>query len=327
MNISEIETFLTIVSTKSITRTADLLYLSQPTVSHRLRSLEKELEFPLVIRSKGFKQVELTPKGMEFVPVAERFLTLWQETMSLRGSSEQLRAVIGAADSMNTALFSPVYQLLSGKDMHMDLDIHTHQSSELYSLLNNHDIDIGFVYHKLHYKNIITERIFEEKHYLIQSDQPVVRKARIHTDELDPSRALYLNWDDSFQIWYDRWLSVRSRPHIRTDTITMLSRLWTEPDQWIIAPESVIEEFARERPLFISEIENQPPNRICYKITHVNPRQAGQKAVGVFEEVLEKYLAQLQYRFPTGTIYRRSHPAKETYHPETCHPEKEAFEE
>ena len=33
MNLAEIETFLTIVNTKSITRTADLLFLSQPTVS------------------------------------------------------------------------------------------------------------------------------------------------------------------------------------------------------------------------------------------------------------------------------------------------------
>ena len=57
MNLAEIETFLTIVNTKSITRTADLLFLSQPTVSHRLTSLENELGFPLVIRQKGHKQV------------------------------------------------------------------------------------------------------------------------------------------------------------------------------------------------------------------------------------------------------------------------------
>ena len=59
MNLAEIETFLTIVNTKSITRTADLLFLSQPTVSHRLTSLENELGFPLVIRQKG--QTTVTP--------------------------------------------------------------------------------------------------------------------------------------------------------------------------------------------------------------------------------------------------------------------------
>ena len=41
MNLAEIETFLTIVNTKSITRTADLLFLSQPlsaTGSHLWRT-------------------------------------------------------------------------------------------------------------------------------------------------------------------------------------------------------------------------------------------------------------------------------------------------
>ena len=38
MDLSEIETFLTIVNTKSITKTADILFLSQPTVSHRLKA-------------------------------------------------------------------------------------------------------------------------------------------------------------------------------------------------------------------------------------------------------------------------------------------------
>ncbi|MFQ9649995.1 MAG: LysR family transcriptional regulator [Enterocloster sp.] len=83
MDLSEIETFLTIVNTKSITKTADILFLSQPTVSHRLKSLEKELGFPLIVRKKGFKDVELTSKGSEFVSIAERYISLWKETQVL----------------------------------------------------------------------------------------------------------------------------------------------------------------------------------------------------------------------------------------------------
>ena len=75
MDLSEIETFLTIVNTKSITKTADILFLSQPTVSHRLKALEKELGFPLIVRKKGFKNVELTSKGSEFVSIAERYIS------------------------------------------------------------------------------------------------------------------------------------------------------------------------------------------------------------------------------------------------------------
>ena len=101
MNLAEIETFLTIVNTKSITRTADLLFLSQPTVSHRLTSLENELGFPLVIRQKGHKQVELTAKGTDFIILAERWMSLWKETMELQRNQDSLLLTIGCTDSLN----------------------------------------------------------------------------------------------------------------------------------------------------------------------------------------------------------------------------------
>ena len=55
MNLAEIETFLMIVKTKNITKTAENLFLSQPTVSHRLKSLEDELDVKLITRKKGYK--------------------------------------------------------------------------------------------------------------------------------------------------------------------------------------------------------------------------------------------------------------------------------
>ena len=48
MNQAEIETFLMIVKTKNITKTAENLFLSQPTVSHRLKLLEDELNVKLL---------------------------------------------------------------------------------------------------------------------------------------------------------------------------------------------------------------------------------------------------------------------------------------
>ena len=145
MNLAEIETFLTIVNTKSITRTADLLFLSQPTVSHRLNSLENELGFPLVIRNKGHKQVELTPKGMDFVVLAERWMSLWKETLTLQHNQERMLLTIGCTDSLNIAVFAPLYDEILQSHSHLDLDIESHHSNELYDLLSEHKFDIGFV--------------------------------------------------------------------------------------------------------------------------------------------------------------------------------------
>lgn len=302
MNLAEIETFLTIVSTGSITRTADLLFLSQPTVSHRLRSLEEELQFPLIVRKKGLKQVDLTPKGADFIPIAERLLALWKETRSLSLSEEQLPITIGCTDSLNTALLAPLYRKIVSSQEQMILNIRTHQSSELYQILNNHDIDIGFVYHKLHYKNILTEKIYEEPHYLVQSEHPAVKKALVHTDELDPSLSIFLSWDDQYQIWYDRWMSAAPRPLLTVDTITMLSKLWMNDACWMIAPASVVAELSRTRRLFVSKIKNAPPLRVCYKITHTTPRLSSMRAVERFEALLEEHLQELTFTIPAGTV-------------------------
>ncbi|MDO4475166.1 MAG: LysR family transcriptional regulator [Lachnospiraceae bacterium] len=311
MNLSEIETFLTIVNTKSITRTADLLFLSQPTVSHRLNSLEQELGFPLVIRKKGHKQVELTAKGSDFITYAERWMSLWKETQAFQLNQEQLLLTIGCTDSLNVALLAPFYQQLLATQPGIDLNIQTHHSSELYNILNNHDIDMGFVYHHLHYKNIISERLYEEKLYLVQSDTPAVEKPLVHTDELDPSMELFLSWDDNFQIWHDRWLASSGRPHLSIDTITLMYRLWDDPGYWVIAPESAILELSRFRRVYVSELVNCPPNRACYKIKHKFPKLSSEQAVSVFEQQLTEFLKNRQTDIPVGQVFGGYSPRQE----------------
>ena len=307
MNLSEIETFLTIVNTRSITRTADLLFLSQPTVSHRLTSLENELGFPLVIRNKGHKQVELTQKGTDFIVIAERWMSLWKETMELKQNQETLLLTIGCTDSLNIAVFTPLYENLLSENSNLALNIQSsHHSSELYGLLSEHTIDIGFVYHKLHYKNILTEKLFEEKLFLVQTDTPAVPSAKVHTDELDPSLELFLSWDDNYQLWHDRWLSNVSRPHISADTITLLEQLCKKPGNWMIAPESVILELSWHGSLYISELKNQPPNRICYKIKHRYPKVTSKRAVEFFENALEEYMKIPLEKFPLGEVWINS---------------------
>ena len=65
MNYSDIETYLELVRTRNITKASEHLYVSQSTVSNRLKNLENELGFALVIRGKGRQAIELTQKGEE----------------------------------------------------------------------------------------------------------------------------------------------------------------------------------------------------------------------------------------------------------------------
>ena len=60
----------------------------------------------------------------------------------------------------------------------------------------------------------------------------------------------------------------------------------------MVAPQSVILELSHYRPLFISELKNTPPNRVCYKIKHKYPKSTSKRAVEFFENALEDFLAE-----------------------------------
>ena len=68
-----IETFLAVVATRSITKAAGALYVSQSTVSSRIKQLEKNIGATMIERRKGIRSVELTPLGEAFIAVAQRY--------------------------------------------------------------------------------------------------------------------------------------------------------------------------------------------------------------------------------------------------------------
>lgn len=293
MNLSEIETFLMIVKTKNITKTAENLFLSQPTVSHRLKSLENELEVKLIARKKGYKQIELTTQGEEFIPIAERWVSIWQEMQRLKDSQEKLYLTIACTDTLNSAILFDLYRdMLDEEEQIMNLHIKTHYSYEVYGLLERHDIDLGFVYHHLQFKNIVAEPVLKEKMYLVQAEETELKKPVIHTDELDLEREIFVSWEANYQIWHDEWVSKGERPRIQVDTFELLFHLLAKEQMWAIAPISVVDRIRSLRPVYVSEIGNQiqPPERVTYKIKHKYPNEAALKAVQVFEDRLDRYL-------------------------------------
>ena len=300
MNLAEIETFLMIVQTKNITKTAENLFVSQPTVSHRLKLLEDELEVQLIARKKGYKQIELTAQGEEFIPIAERWMSVWREMQQLKDRQEKLYLTVACTDTLNSAILFDLYRsMLDEKEQMMNLQIKTHYSQEVYNLLEKHDVDLGFVYHHLHFKNIVAEPILREKMYIVQSANTALKKPLIHTDELNLENEVFLSWEANYQIWHDQWVSKGERPRIQVDTFELLFHLLSKDNMWAIAPISVVDRIRSLKLVYISEIANavQPPQRVTYKIKHKYPNEASLKSVQVFEEKLHKYLSEKEWGY------------------------------
>ena len=54
----EIEAFMAVVRTGSITRAAQFLYTTQSALSRRIKTLEQELGYTLMKRQKGMRSIE-----------------------------------------------------------------------------------------------------------------------------------------------------------------------------------------------------------------------------------------------------------------------------
>lgn len=292
MNISGARAFLTVVSVKSFSKAAEALHLTQSTVSFQIKNLETELGVLLLERRKGHRTIDMTAKGREFLPIAERFAQVWDEAHALKRDNTA-SLVVSSVDSLNVYTFSPLYQQLMRGSTPLRLKIFTHQTPEVFEQVENRLVDVGFVLSQRRYDNIIAQPIFHESMLLVTSEKRRVnarRRRAVDAGELDFHNEILFDWGPEFWQWHNAWCNPHIQPRMQVDTMSML-RFFLRDGYWTVLPESLAEAMRRERPLGCFPITNGPPERVCYKLTHRFPKPSQQRSIEYFERKLARYLA------------------------------------
>ena len=115
----DIETFWAVVQHGTMTAAAEALYITQPTLSMRVRALEERVGTPLFVRSKGQRRIQLTDAGQKFLTLARRWQRLLSETDALSELEQRVYLRIAATYTTNQYILPAVYQrflLLSSLD-------------------------------------------------------------------------------------------------------------------------------------------------------------------------------------------------------------------
>ncbi|HHU12151.1 MAG TPA: LysR family transcriptional regulator [Clostridiaceae bacterium] len=106
MNFSQLEAFVNVVRLKSFSAAAKAMYLSQPTISLKVKELERIIGAPLVVRST--RAVTLTALGEALFPFAKKIIDL-----KSRMEQEAVRQQEGVFGSLVIAVSStPAQHLL-----------------------------------------------------------------------------------------------------------------------------------------------------------------------------------------------------------------------
>ena len=93
MDFKQIEAFVSVVDNKSFSKAADVCFLTQPTISARISTLEKELGVRLIDRTG--REAFLTDYGKVFYKYAAEMLdTRNRATDSIQDLSKEIKGMI-----------------------------------------------------------------------------------------------------------------------------------------------------------------------------------------------------------------------------------------
>ena len=95
MEIKQMEAFCMAAERKSFSEAARALYLTQPTISSHIRSLEQELG--CILFKRTHKQVLLTPEGTRLYPYLRRIIDLKEEALREMNAPLAATVTIGAS--------------------------------------------------------------------------------------------------------------------------------------------------------------------------------------------------------------------------------------
>lgn len=205
MNIDNLEAFMYVVHLKSIHKASKALFLSQPTVTARIKSLERELNTELFIRQG--RNLVLTSQGKEFIPYAQQILkTLREGKRQLKQHSTQNEITIGA-NVITSQYFIP-HALTYWKKSHPNLRVKftATTNDELITKLLNHQVDFAFM------RSIRNEGIYQEPvldnsvRLIVYPNHPFIQKQNVTVKEMAQESIVFFecgafDWDLIYKLF------------------------------------------------------------------------------------------------------------------------------
>jgi len=185
---------------KNMTRAAEKLYVSQPSLSYRLRNLEENLGVRIFFKTKN--GVEFTSEGEYLVNYSQEMLKQFQfvkDTMSNMKDEVSGTLRIGVSSNFAQYLLPRVLKDFSDNFPNVRFNVKTGWSTQVIELLNNSSVQVGILRNirGWHGEKILLKR---EALYLIS-------KEKINMDFLPEYRLINYNTDSSLKESITTWWS------------------------------------------------------------------------------------------------------------------------
>lgn len=196
MNFSQLKYALEIEKTRSITRAAQNLFMSQPNLSKAIKELEAEIGIKLFLRSA--KGVEVTKNGLEFLAYARTIVSQMQALEELYQPRTEKTISLNFCMPRATYISVAFTDFLNKLDTESPLSINLRErnSQDTIQYVADGEVDIGVIRVQEMYENyffyLLREKGLEYRllleyrpFVLVSKDSPLAKYSSIHDSMLN----------------------------------------------------------------------------------------------------------------------------------------------
>ena len=210
-----------VASEKNFTKAAEILFISQPSLSKQIKILENRLGIILLDRDNN--KISLTEAGNIFLQYSERILALCEESCRALNdlkSGDRGNLEIGASQTIGTYLMPRILALFAQEYPNISVNVQVDSTRKIVKNIINHNIDIAIVGGEIPEelkKNLSIETFVEDELKLIIPNSHPFAKRSIKT----------INKEDLYHL---NFITLNSNSTIRKfiDTILIQNQIETK---------------------------------------------------------------------------------------------------
>lgn len=210
MEMRHLRYFLKTAETLSFTRAAEAMHITQSTLSHQIKELERETG-PLFDRTG--RGIRLTARGKVFKTHAERIANELRVGLAALTELESLvtgQLTLGVYRAFQCSPLPPVLASFSRKYPGVDVRARAASHMDLARMLIDGDLDLAVGYAPTVSEKIVAEQIFVEPLALLVGEQhPFHGRSQIGLDELAGQPLVTFNFENRQRQFIHRSLAAR----------------------------------------------------------------------------------------------------------------------
>ena len=199
LQLAQLAAFVETARRGNVTQAAAALFVSQPALTARLKTLERELGGALFVRTG--RGVRLTDAGRSFLPYAERALAALSDG---KRHLADLRAgaggalVIGAAPAISTYILPAILRRFESAHPRAALSVRAGHSEDVLAMVLRDEVHVGLA-RAIHHPDVATSPFYEDEVVLVVDRRhPFAKQSRVRLESLAAERVILFDRASSY---------------------------------------------------------------------------------------------------------------------------------